>query len=153
MYDFLSSKRICNVKVVQEAVYRRSRSKFSTRVEAPFGDAFDTEASSPSVVLWLLHGWFEGLRRSRTFLFYVHSLTWAPLSFFPLQCFLFHHADQLNFPSTEFNYLLEALKTNTASDEKIKHVETNKNDQESEGLTLPDSPFASATATGTSAVI
>ncbi|XVF03696.1 hypothetical protein REPUB_Repub05bG0015600 [Reevesia pubescens] len=61
--------------------------------------------------------------------------------------------DQLNFPSTEFNYLLEALNTSTASDEKIKHVETNNNDQESEGLNLPDSPFASAIAGGISAVI
>ncbi|XVE50784.1 hypothetical protein DITRI_Ditri01bG0190700 [Diplodiscus trichospermus] len=61
--------------------------------------------------------------------------------------------DQLNFPSPEFNYLFEALNTGTASDGKIKHIETNNNDQESEGLNLPDSPFASAIANGISAVI
>ncbi|XVF33895.1 hypothetical protein REPUB_Repub18cG0010900 [Reevesia pubescens] len=61
--------------------------------------------------------------------------------------------DQLNFPSTEFNYLMEALNTSNASDEKIKHVETNNNDQGSEGLNLPDSPFASAIASSISAVI
>ncbi|XVE80495.1 hypothetical protein DITRI_Ditri14bG0144500 [Diplodiscus trichospermus] len=55
--------------------------------------------------------------------------------------------------SEEFNYLLESLNTSTASDEKIKHVETNNNDQESEGLNLPDSPFASAIASSISAVI
>ncbi|KAK8313185.1 hypothetical protein V6Z12_D01G091800 [Gossypium hirsutum] len=61
--------------------------------------------------------------------------------------------DQLNFPSAEFNYLLEALNTSTASDEKIKHVEADNNDQESDGLNLPDSPFTSAIASGISAVI
>lgn len=63
--------------------------------------------------------------------------------------------DQLDFPSAEFNYLLEALNTSTASDEKIKHIVTNNNDQDScsEGLNLPDSPFASAIASSISAVI
>ncbi|KAG4203835.1 hypothetical protein ERO13_A04G009600v2, partial [Gossypium hirsutum] len=56
--------------------------------------------------------------------------------------------DQLDFPSAEFNYLLEALNINTTSDGKIKHVEKNNNDQESEGLNLPDSPFTSAIESG-----
>ncbi|KAG4150168.1 hypothetical protein ERO13_D05G378350v2 [Gossypium hirsutum] len=56
--------------------------------------------------------------------------------------------DQLDFPSAEFNYLLEALNINTTSDGKIKHVEMNNNDQESEGLNLPDSPFTSAIESG-----
>lgn len=60
--------------------------------------------------------------------------------------------DQLNFPSTEFNYLMEAFNTSAASDEKIKRLETNT-DQESEGLNLPDSPFASPIASGISTVI
>ncbi|GMI63798.1 hypothetical protein like AT2G05160 [Hibiscus trionum] len=51
--------------------------------------------------------------------------------------------EQLDFQSSEFDYLLEAVNTSTVSDVKIKHVETNNNDQESEGLNLPDSPFAS----------
>ncbi|XWS09706.1 hypothetical protein CRYUN_Cryun39dG0012200 [Craigia yunnanensis] len=45
-------------------------------------------------------------------------------------------SEQLNFPSTEFSYLLEALNTSNASDEKIKHVGTNKNDQERYKITL-----------------
>ncbi|KAK8705936.1 hypothetical protein V6N13_049520 [Hibiscus sabdariffa] len=61
--------------------------------------------------------------------------------------------DQLSFPSTEFNFLLEALNTSTAPDEKIKHVETDNNDQDSDGLNLPDSPFAPAIPSGISAVI
>ncbi|KAK9046265.1 hypothetical protein V6N11_052157 [Hibiscus sabdariffa] len=56
--------------------------------------------------------------------------------------------DQLDFPSAEFNYLLEALNTSTASEGKIKHIETNNNDQESEGFNLPDSPFSSAVESG-----
>ncbi|KAK8644016.1 hypothetical protein V6N13_013291 [Hibiscus sabdariffa] len=56
--------------------------------------------------------------------------------------------DQLDFPSAEFNYLLEAVNTSTAPDVKIKHVETNNNDQESEGFNLPDSPFANTIESG-----
>ncbi|KAL4375875.1 hypothetical protein GQ457_02G037880 [Hibiscus cannabinus] len=77
----------------------------------------------------------------------------------PNQSFFAHSIDellseeQLDIPSTKFNFLFEALNTGTASDEKIKHVETNNNDQESDGLNLPDSPFASTIPTGLSAVI
>ena len=59
------------------------------------------------------------------FFIYVYSLIWPPLSFLFLTMLSF----PLNFPSIEFNYLLEALNTSTASDEKIKHVEANNNDQ------------------------
>ncbi|OMO83683.1 hypothetical protein CCACVL1_11269 [Corchorus capsularis] len=47
-----------------------------------------------------------------------------------------------------FGYSIDGLKVSAfsptaASDEKTKHVETNNTDQESEGINLPDSPFAS----------
>ncbi|KAE8713709.1 RNA binding protein [Hibiscus syriacus] len=62
--------------------------------------------------------------------------------------------EQLDFPLAEFNYLLEALNTSTASDVKTKHLETNNNDQESEGYNLPDSPFApTIESSGVSAAI
>ncbi|GKV43836.1 hypothetical protein SLEP1_g51087 [Rubroshorea leprosula] len=67
----------------------------------------------------------------------------------------FRTQEDQHFSSAEqFNFLLELLNTNSGSDEKIKHVETNYTDQESsEGLNLPDSPFASSLASGISALL
>ncbi|KAM1256207.1 hypothetical protein ACFX1Q_030356 [Malus domestica] len=53
------------------------------------------------------------------------------------------HADNFNFPSAEcFNNLLYALNSGSTSDDKPKHTETNYTDHDSQGLNLPDSPFA-----------
>ncbi|XP_031253343.1 zinc finger CCCH domain-containing protein 18-like isoform X1 [Pistacia vera] len=62
--------------------------------------------------------------------------------------------DHLNFPSAErFSYLLDVLNNGSAAD-GVKHAENNYTDQESsEGLNLPDSPFASPIASGISTVI
>ncbi|GKV38683.1 hypothetical protein SLEP1_g46570 [Rubroshorea leprosula] len=66
----------------------------------------------------------------------------------------FRVQEDQHFPSAEqFNFLLEILNSNSGSDEKIKHVEANYTDQESEGLNLPDSPFASSLASGISAIL
>ncbi|KAK0600528.1 hypothetical protein LWI29_015868 [Acer saccharum] len=63
--------------------------------------------------------------------------------------------DHLKFPSAEhFNYLLDVLNNGgSTNDDKVRHVETRYTDQESDGLNLPDSPFASPIATGISTVI
>ncbi|KAK1396156.1 zinc finger CCCH domain-containing protein 18-like [Heracleum sosnowskyi] len=56
------------------------------------------------------------------------------------------HEEQPDFPSAErFNYLLDVLNNGSGTtEETIKHIETKYNDQEStQGLNLPDSPFAS----------
>lgn len=58
--------------------------------------------------------------------------------------------DPYNFPSVErLNYLLEVLKAGSLSDDNPQHVAPNYSDQDnSEGLKLPDSPFASAITSG-----
>ncbi|MBA0617860.1 hypothetical protein Godav_027274 [Gossypium davidsonii] len=65
-------------------------------------------------------------------------------------------ADQaVDFPTAErFNYLLDVLNTGSTSEEKVKHISTNYNDQDSsQGLNLPESPFASPIGSGISTVI
>ncbi|XP_076886305.1 zinc finger CCCH domain-containing protein 18-like [Bidens hawaiensis] len=51
------------------------------------------------------------------------------------------HAQQMEFP--RFNYLLKVLNNGDTSQEKIRQIKTNYSEQESsQGLNLPDSPFA-----------
>ncbi|XP_057765503.1 zinc finger CCCH domain-containing protein 18-like [Salvia miltiorrhiza] len=59
------------------------------------------------------------------------------------------------FPSREqFNYLLGVLNSGSTSDDNPKYPVNNCGDQESaQGVSLPDSPFASAVASSISAVI
>ncbi|XP_059661199.1 zinc finger CCCH domain-containing protein 18-like isoform X3 [Cornus florida] len=62
-------------------------------------------------------------------------------------------AEQAEFRSADrFSYLLDVLN-NGSSDDKIRHISTNYNDQDSHGLDLPDSPFASPIRSGISTVI
>ncbi|KAK2648295.1 hypothetical protein Ddye_015784 [Dipteronia dyeriana] len=64
-------------------------------------------------------------------------------------------AKQAEFPSAErFNYLLDVLNNGSTSDDKMRHISTNYNDQDSiQGLNLPESPFASPIRNGISTVI
>ncbi|KAK3009969.1 hypothetical protein RJ639_012361 [Escallonia herrerae] len=64
------------------------------------------------------------------------------------------HADNSKFPTAErFNYLLDVLNNDSPSDDNPKNTSTNHPDQEnSQGLNLPDSPFASPLASGISTV-
>ncbi|XP_022758928.1 zinc finger CCCH domain-containing protein 18-like isoform X2 [Durio zibethinus] len=62
--------------------------------------------------------------------------------------------EQADFPSAKrFNYLLDVLSTDSTSEEKVRHTSTNYTDQDSQGLNLPESPFASPIASGISTVI
>ncbi|XP_037496501.1 zinc finger CCCH domain-containing protein 18 isoform X3 [Jatropha curcas] len=62
--------------------------------------------------------------------------------------------EQAEFPSAErFNYLLDVLNNGSSSEEKLRHISTNYNDQDSQGLNLPESPFASTIGSGISTVI
>uniref|UniRef100_A0A5B7B5H5 Putative zinc finger CCCH domain-containing protein 18-like isoform X2 n=1 Tax=Davidia involucrata TaxID=16924 RepID=A0A5B7B5H5_DAVIN len=62
--------------------------------------------------------------------------------------------DHSKFPSMEcFNYFLDALNSGSTSDDNPKHTGTNCADQESsQGLELPESPFASPIASSISTV-
>ncbi|GMI66286.1 hypothetical protein like AT2G05160 [Hibiscus trionum] len=51
-----------------------------------------------------------------------------------------------------FNYLLDVLNTGSTSEDKVNHISTNYNDQDSQGLNLPESPFASPIGSGISTV-
>ncbi|XWS36693.1 hypothetical protein CRYUN_Cryun20dG0107400 [Craigia yunnanensis] len=64
-------------------------------------------------------------------------------------------AEKADFPSAErFNYLLDVLNTGSTSEEKVRHISTNYSDQDSsQGLNLPESPFASPIGSGISTVI
>ncbi|KAE8075526.1 hypothetical protein FH972_014234 [Carpinus fangiana] len=64
-------------------------------------------------------------------------------------------SEEAEFPSAEhFNYLLNVLNNGSTSEDKRRHINTNYNDQDStQGLNLPESPFASAIGNGISAVI
>ncbi|PRQ32104.1 putative transcription factor C3H family [Rosa chinensis] len=62
--------------------------------------------------------------------------------------------DNFNVPPAEcFDYLLDVINNGSTSDDKPKHTGTNYTEQESQGLNLPDSPFATSIASGISAVI
>ncbi|XP_059442401.1 zinc finger CCCH domain-containing protein 18-like isoform X3 [Corylus avellana] len=64
--------------------------------------------------------------------------------------------DPFEFPSAErFNYLLDVLNSGSASDDsKLRHTDASRTDPESnQALNLPESPFASAIASGISTVI
>ncbi|XVF71745.1 hypothetical protein PTKIN_Ptkin12aG0064300 [Pterospermum kingtungense] len=66
------------------------------------------------------------------------------------------YAEQANFPSAErFNYLLDVLNTGSTSEEKVRNISANYNDHQesSQGLNLPESPFASPIRSGISTVI
>ncbi|KAJ8766581.1 hypothetical protein K2173_023828 [Erythroxylum novogranatense] len=60
-----------------------------------------------------------------------------------------------NLPSAErFGYILNALNTGSANDDKTKIVDSNYIDQDScQGINLPESPFASAIVSSISTVI
>uniref|UniRef100_A0A5B7A079 Zinc finger CCCH domain-containing protein 18 n=2 Tax=Davidia involucrata TaxID=16924 RepID=A0A5B7A079_DAVIN len=64
-------------------------------------------------------------------------------------------AEQAEFPSAErFNYLLDVLNNGSISEDKVRHISTNYNEQDSsQGLDLPDSPFASPIGSSISTVI
>ncbi|XWS31076.1 hypothetical protein CRYUN_Cryun23aG0046300 [Craigia yunnanensis] len=64
-------------------------------------------------------------------------------------------AEQADFPSAErFNYLLDVLNTGSTSEEKVRHTSTNYSDQDSsQGLNLPECPFASPIGSGISTVM
>ncbi|XP_021887115.1 zinc finger CCCH domain-containing protein 18 isoform X2 [Carica papaya] len=63
-------------------------------------------------------------------------------------------AEQNEFPSAErFNYLLDVLNTGSTSEDRVRRVSTRYIDQESQGLNLPESPFASPIVSGISTVI
>ncbi|KAE8668725.1 Zinc finger CCCH domain-containing protein 18 [Hibiscus syriacus] len=52
-----------------------------------------------------------------------------------------------------FNYLLDVLNTGSTSEDKVNHISTSYNDQDSsQGLNLPESPFASPIGSGISTV-
>ncbi|KAL6999156.1 hypothetical protein U1Q18_000316 [Sarracenia purpurea var. burkii] len=69
----------------------------------------------------------------------------------PEQSYFGYSMDELNasedhakFPSAErFNHLLSVLNNGSSSDDNPKHVGTDHGDKESQGVDLPDSPFAS----------
>lgn len=64
-------------------------------------------------------------------------------------------AEQGDFPSAErFNYLLDVLNNGSTSEDQVSHISTHYNDQDSsQGLNLPESPFASPIGSGISTVI
>ncbi|KAJ9182566.1 hypothetical protein P3X46_006549 [Hevea brasiliensis] len=64
--------------------------------------------------------------------------------------------DNFNLPSTErfsCQALFDALNSGSVSDDKFRHTETNYMDPDSQGLNLPESPFASPIASSISTVI
>ncbi|XP_050207079.1 zinc finger CCCH domain-containing protein 18 isoform X2 [Mercurialis annua] len=62
--------------------------------------------------------------------------------------------EHAEFPSAErFNYLLDVLNSGSSSDDRLRHTTTHYNDQESQGVNLPESPFASPLANRISTVI
>ncbi|XP_076921627.1 zinc finger CCCH domain-containing protein 18-like isoform X1 [Bidens hawaiensis] len=64
------------------------------------------------------------------------------------------HAQQADFHSNErFNYFLDVLNNGSASEQNISQINTKYNEQESQGLNLPDSPFASGLGGEISTVI
>ncbi|KAK8669362.1 hypothetical protein V6N13_106794 [Hibiscus sabdariffa] len=52
-----------------------------------------------------------------------------------------------------FNYLLDVLNTGSTGEDKVNQLSTNYNDRDSQGLNLPESPFASPIGSGISTVI
>ncbi|KAK8694250.1 hypothetical protein V6N13_071804 [Hibiscus sabdariffa] len=64
-------------------------------------------------------------------------------------------ADQaVDFQTYErFNYLLDVLNTGSTGEDRVNQISTNYNDQDSQGLNLPESPFAPPIGSGISAVI
>ncbi|XP_024959212.1 zinc finger CCCH domain-containing protein 18 isoform X2 [Cynara cardunculus var. scolymus] len=62
------------------------------------------------------------------------------------------HRGQMNFSSAEqFGHLLDVLNNGSPNDDRIRQINTKYNDQEnSQGLNLPDSPFASPLGSGIS---
>ncbi|XP_040986599.1 zinc finger CCCH domain-containing protein 18-like isoform X7 [Juglans microcarpa x Juglans regia] len=63
--------------------------------------------------------------------------------------------DPLNLPSAErFNYLLDVLSNGSASDDgKPRHTDTHTDQESSQSINLPESPFASPIASSISTVI
>ncbi|XP_039010361.1 zinc finger CCCH domain-containing protein 18-like isoform X2 [Hibiscus syriacus] len=52
-----------------------------------------------------------------------------------------------------FNSLLDVLNTGSTREDKVNHISTNYNDQDNQGLNLPESPFASPIGSGISTVM
>ncbi|KAA8526592.1 hypothetical protein F0562_008205 [Nyssa sinensis] len=65
------------------------------------------------------------------------------------------HAEQAEFASAErFNCLLNVLNNGSTSKDKVRHIGTNYSDQgSSQGVNLPESPFASPIGSGISTAI
>ncbi|KAJ4975883.1 hypothetical protein NE237_000989 [Protea cynaroides] len=62
--------------------------------------------------------------------------------------------DHNEFPSAErFNYFLDVLNNGSTSDDKARHTIANYTEQESQGINLPESPFASPIGSSISTVI
>ncbi|KAJ9153880.1 hypothetical protein P3X46_027269 [Hevea brasiliensis] len=62
--------------------------------------------------------------------------------------------DNFNLPSTErLSHLIDVLNIGSVSDDTFRHTETNYMDPDSQGLNLPESPFASPIASSISTVI
>ncbi|XP_015583939.2 zinc finger CCCH domain-containing protein 18 isoform X1 [Ricinus communis] len=62
--------------------------------------------------------------------------------------------EHAEFPSAErFNYLLDVLNNGSSSEGKFRRISTNYNDQDSQGINLPESPFASPIRSGISTVM
>ncbi|GER32856.1 RNA binding protein [Striga asiatica] len=73
---------------------------------------------------------------------------------FPIQNCLGFSMDELKVPQERFISLLDALNSGSTNDDNTKLPSNNCGDQESsQGLNLPESPFASAVASSVSAVI
>ncbi|KAK9689459.1 hypothetical protein RND81_09G060500 [Saponaria officinalis] len=62
--------------------------------------------------------------------------------------------DASNFATAEqYHYLMNAINNGFVVDERSRHLDTHYTEQESQGINLPDSPFASANGSSISAVI
>ncbi|XP_042492580.1 zinc finger CCCH domain-containing protein 18-like isoform X2 [Macadamia integrifolia] len=62
--------------------------------------------------------------------------------------------DHNEFTSADrFNYLLDVLNNGSTSDDKARHTISNYSEQESQGVNLPESPFASPIPSSISTVI
>lgn len=63
-------------------------------------------------------------------------------------------AEDRDFTSADrFNYLLDVMNNGSTSDDKARHVNSNYNDQDSQVINLPESPFASPIPSSISTVI
>lgn len=61
-------------------------------------------------------------------------------------------AEELNPSEEHLHYLLGVINNNSVSDDRSKHTGTDYSDQDSQGINLPESPFAPAIGSGISTV-